>query len=310
MEFAAPNALLLGLVAMPVAGLGIRRRPNGIGIASAGAFASLPRTLRVRCVRWLSLGRGLAIILLVIALAQPRVGDANAVVPAEGIDVVLAIDLSSSMTTSFAGKTNRLEAAKSAARSFVKERKDDRIGLVVFQSKALTFSPPTLDHKALDQMLEKLDTGLLPDGTAIGLGITNSLNAPRGSTAATRTVILLTDGEHNTPSISPAEAAEVAAALKIRLYTIGVTDSKTSKEVDRNSLRAIAERTGGRYYEASDPGALAQVYATIGDLETSGVGREHFERFAEYGPWFAAAGAAVVLAELALRATWLRQIGA
>jgi Ca-activated chloride channel family protein len=154
------------------------------------------------------------------------------------------------------------------------------------------------------------DTGILPDGTGIGVGLSSALNMLRDSNAASRIVILLTDGDHNATSISPEDAAEIASALRIRVYTIGVVDRQSVREageVNEERLTAIAESTGGQYYAAEDADSLTEVYEEIGRLETSRVGGETFERYDEYAPWFAA-GAAVALAlELLLAATWLRR---
>jgi Ca-activated chloride channel family protein len=150
----------------------------------------------------------------------------------------------------------------------------------------------------------------LPDGTAIGLGIAEAVNMLRDSPAASRVVILLTDGQHNEDSIGPQEAAAVAAAVNIRLYTIGVIQAGTAGRnigVDEELLEAIAEQTGGRYFAADTPEKLADVYEEIGQLEKSGVGRERFERFTELVPWFVLPAALLLALELVLRATWLRR---
>jgi Ca-activated chloride channel family protein len=253
--------------------------------------------------------RALAVCALAVAVAGPRVGNANAVVPAQGIDIALSIDISSSMDTSGFGSGTRLEATRRVIRDFIKGRENDRIGLVVFQRDALPLTPPSLDYEALDKTVADLKSGLLPDGTGIGVGLAEGLNMLRESTAASRIVILLTDGEHNADSISPEDAAELASALKIRVYTIGVVSSTAARrsEVDEELLQAIADRTGGRYFKADNPGALAEIYDEIGNLETSRVGRERFERFTELSPWFAGAAAGLLLVDLLLRATWLRR---
>ncbi len=185
-------------------------------------------------------------------------------------------------------------------------RTDDRIGLVVFELQSLAYAAPTLDHRALGQIIDGLKTGLLPDGTAIGLGIAEAVNMLRDSTAASRTIILLTDGEHNATSISPEDATKLAESLHIRLYTIGLTEKTGRSGVDSARLTRIAESTGGKYFAASDPDALMQVYDEIGRLQTSAVGREHFERFTELAPWFLGGAAALLAAYLVLAGTWLR----
>jgi Ca-activated chloride channel family protein len=232
-------------------------------------------------------------------------------VPAEGIDIALVIDTSSSMTASRLGNDqNRLEATRDVVRDFIGGLENDRVGVVSFAETALALSPPTLDYDALDDIVASLETGLLPDGTAIGLGIAEATNMLRDSSAASRAIILLTDGQHNEDSIGPQEAASLAAAINVRLYTIGVIQPGTAGRnvgVDEELLEAVAEQTGGRYFAADTPEKLAEVYEEIGQLEKSGVGRERFESFTELVPWFVLPAALLLAAELLLRATWLRR---
>lgn len=311
-EIAHPLALLLVVLALPVALLA-RRRPPGLAVPSTAAISGLSGGWRPRAARLLPALRVLAVLALAVAVAGPREGDAQAVVPGEGIDIALAIDISSSMDQDFAGGRSRLEATGEVVREFIKSRQDDRVGLVVFQQDALALSPPTLDYTALDSMVANLHSGLLPDGTGIGVGLAQALNMLQQSTAASRIVILLTDGEHNADSISPERAAELATALKIRVYTIGVVSAANpgrNKEIDEELLRAIADRTGARYFEADSPQALQDVYTEIGSLERSRIGRESFESFTEWAPLFAGLAALLVALELVLRGTLLRRIPA
>lgn len=309
MEFAAPAALALVVFALPVFLIARGRGNRLVRIPSGALLVGAPRTLRLRLLPLLPLLRVLAIVLLAIAVAGPRVGDANAVVPSQGVDIALSLDISSSMNTPGFGGATRLQATKKVIRDFIKGRESDRIGLVVFQRDALPLSPPSLDYKALDRIVSELESGLLPDGTGIGVGLGSALNMLRESTAASRIVILLTDGEHNADSISPEDAAQLAAALKIRVYTIGVvsTNATGRADIDEKLLQSIADRTDGKYFKADSPQALADIYTEIGKLETSRVGRERFERFTQLAPWFATAAAALLLADLTLRGTWLRR---
>ena len=309
MQFAAPAALALAVLALPVFLLARTRGRRPVRIPSTALLAGAPGSLRLRLLPFLPILRVLAIVALAVAVAGPRVGDANAVVPSQGVDIALSLDISSSMNTSGFGGATRLEGAKKVIRDFIKGRADDRIGLVVFQRDALPLAPPSLDYQALDRMVSQIESGLLPDGTGIGVGLGSALNMLRESTAASRIVILLTDGEHNADSISPEAAAQLATALKIRVYTVGVVSTNASgrSEIDEKLLQAIADRTNGKYFKANNPQALADVYAEIGKLETSRVGRERFERFTQLAPWFAGAAAALLLADLVLRGTWLRR---
>ncbi|MCC6382740.1 MAG: VWA domain-containing protein [Dehalococcoidia bacterium] len=310
MEFAAPYALLLAALVAPLAWLALRGRRGSLPLPSVEGLRGLPVGLRIRAARYLPVLLAGAVVLLAVGLARPQIGEANARVPAQGIDIVLALDLSSSMTTPFGQGKTRLQATREVAGQFVSERKDDRIGLVVFEFQALAFSAPTLDHKALGTIIATIDTGILPDGTAIGLGLAESVNLLRDSTAASRVVILLTDGEHNAPSISPEDAAKLATAFQIRVYTVGLVEQggpgSGERGVDSRGLKNIAESTGGRFFPASDPGTLKAVYDEIGRLETSAVGRDRFERFTELGPWFLGGAAVLVVAYLVLAGTWLR----
>ena len=309
MEFAQPAFLALVFLALPVALLA-RRKARGYTLASTAPVAAATPTLRLRAERLLPLLRIVAVVLLAVAVAGPREGKANAVVPGEGVDIALAIDISSSMDQRFSAGGTRLDATKDVVKEFVNSRENDRVGLVVFQQDALALSPPSLDYRALSEMIDDLSSDLLPDGTGIGVGLASAINMLQDSTAASRVIILLTDGEHNADSISPEKAAELAVSLKIRVYTIGVVSESNpgrNSEIDEELLRAIADRSGARYFEADSPQALGDVYAEIGSLERTRIGRESFESFTEYAPWFAGAAAALVALELVLRGTLLRR---
>ena len=212
----------------------------------------------------------------------------------------------------FSRGRSRLDSVKDVIRDFIASRETDRVGLVVFQREALPLVPLTLDHEALDTIIADLGADLLPDGTGIGVGIASALSMLEDSSASSRIVILLTDGRHNVDSLSPAEAAEIAAALRIRVYTIGVVEEGDRPQgfspttIDAELLTFIAEHTGARYFEAATAEDLAEVYDEIASLETSRVGGETFARHGELGLWLVAAGAVLLLGELTLGRTWLR----
>jgi Ca-activated chloride channel family protein len=309
MEFAEPLALSLAVLALPIAFLA-RRKATGYTVPSTGAVATLRPSWRLRAARMLPLLRVFAVLALAIAVAGPRVGDADAIVPGEGVDIALAIDISSSMDGQFSPTKKRLEATKEVIREFIKSRTDDRVGIVVFQEDALALSPPSLDYLALDRMVADLETGFLPnDGTGIGIGLGTALNMLQDSVAASRVVVLLTDGMENGDSISPEKAADLAASLKIRVYTIGILAGSNVGfgGVDTDLLVAIAERTGAVYFEASSPQELEDVYEEIGSLERSRIGRASFDSFTEWAPLFAIIAAGVIALELVLRGTLLRR---
>ena len=314
MHFADPWLLLIALAAVPLVIARWRRTPPVIAVPFALGLGDAPTGWRVRARRLLPVLRVLAILLLVVGLARPRIGEAETLVPAEGVDIVLAVDASSSMATNpFGSGDTRLDAVKEVIRGFIASRENDRVGLVAFQREALPLAPLTLDYDALDTIVAELGSDLLPDGTGIGVGMAGALSMLEESSASSRIVILLTDGRHNADSISPEDAAEVAAALRIRVYTIGVVEDRdrpggfNPTGVDADLLAFIAEQTGARYFEASTPEDLAQVYDEIGTLETSRVGDENFARHSELGLWLIAAGAVLLLGELGLGRTWLRR---
>ena len=312
MRFADPWLLMLALAAAPLALARWQRPAPAIAVPFAGGLDAVPAGWRVRARRLLPVLRVAAVLLLVAGVARPRAGEAEALVPAEGVDIALAVDLSSSMTaSSFGGGRTRLDAARDVIREFVASRERDRVGLVVFQRDALPLAPLTLDRDALDAVIAGLDSAFLPDGTGIGVGIAAALSLLEESAAASRIVILLTDGRQNVESIGPAEAAELAAALRVRVYTIGIVERDgarglTDPGVDVELLESIADRTDAAYFEAASPDDLARVYDEIASLETSRVGGETFARHRELGPWLLAAGAMLLLVELALGRTRLR----
>ncbi len=308
MELTYPYALALVVLALPVAWLA-RRKARGYSLPSVGPLLGARPTFRLRAARALPALRVLAVVALAVAIAGPREGNASTIIPGEGIDIALALDISSSMTERFGGST-RLEVTKEVVQGFIEGRENDRVGIVVFQKDALPLTPPSLDYDALVRMVGDLESGLLPDGTGIGVGLASALTMLQESTAASRVVILLTDGEHTADSISPEEAAQLAIALRIRVYTIGVVSEdpfNRRNQIDEELLQEIAERTDGRYFVAANPDELTEVYDEIGSLERSRVGRESFDQFTELAPWFAGAAAALLLLDLVLRATWLRR---
>lgn len=311
MEFGAPWLLALAALVVPFGWLGVRRKRRAIPLPTIAGLRPVRPGIRVHAARAMPAVRALAVLLLVVAVARPRVGEAEALVPAEGVDIVLSLDISSSMEFArLAGGVNRLEATREVISEFIATREEDRVGLVAFQRSAVPISPPTTDYEALDRLVEELRPGLVRDGTAIGEGIGVALNMLRESDAASRVVVLLTDGRQNVDSIAPLEAAELARALRVRVYTVAVVEGDEAprpREVDEDLLKEVAEATGARYFRASSQEDLAAIYQEIGSLEKSRVAGERFARYREFGPWLAAVAAALIALELLLRATWLRR---
>lgn len=269
--------------------------------------------------------RMLAFVVLVVAMARPQRILQEEEVIAEGIDISLAMDLSSSMLAQDF-QPNRLGVSKRVAADFVEQRQYDRVGLVVFAGEAFTQCPLTTDHKVLKAFLNKLECGILEDGTAIGLGLATAVNRLKDSESTSKVVILLTDGVNNTGYQSPLLAAKIAKEYGIRVYTIGVgsvgearapvsqrSDGKyilgsVKVEIDEELLRQVAEMTGGKYYRAVDEQSLEEIYASIDQLEKTKIEVTSFKRYSEEYNLFAFLGILFLLTEVLLRYTVLRAI--
>lgn len=230
--------------------------------------------------------RALALALLIAAAAGPRLGERTLRLRGEGVAIVLALDVSSSMLAEDFAPSNRLEVAKTQAIAFIRGRRSDRIGLVAFAGEALTQVPLTLDYAVLEQAVQGLRVGVLEDGTAIGTGLATAVARLRQAPIASRVVVLLTDGESNRGAIDPRSAAAAASALGVRVYTIGVGTEGEARvptgrgfsglryemvpvRIDEVLLQEIADQTGGRYFRASDAPALAEVFRQINAMERS-----------------------------------------
>lgn len=308
MTFADPNLLFL-LLAIPIALLIKGRTGEGNGAAGfsdVGLLAGFRPTWRLR-YRWLpTFIRAGAIALLIVAIARPQVGQADSELAGQGIDIALILDTSGSMGASFGRDDSRLNVAKRVLSDFIEGRENDRLALVIFRSGSLVLSPLTLDYDALVAITEDVDEVPLPDGTAIGVGLSDALNLLRESRARSRVAILLTDGENNSGSIEPLAAARIAETLGIRVYTIGVIQQNT-RTVDERALTEMAELTGGRYYPAENEQSLEAIYASIEELEKSRIDRAVFATYDEYAGYFLAAALCLLALELLLRNTLWRQ---
>jgi Ca-activated chloride channel family protein len=318
-EFQAPHALLL-LLTLPALLLWQLRAPRSRASLRLSTLEPVPAssgTWRLRG-RWaLMLLRLLAVTLLVVGLARPRSGQAEAQLPAEGIDIVLTLDVSSSMQIEMAGQTPPLEAAQDVLADFIRGRENDRLGLTVFRAETFLLSPLTVDYRALQGLVEQAHEVDLPDGTAIGLAVADSLNLLRESKARSRIVVLVTDGENNQREVEPLTAARIAETLGIRLYTIGIIDETRMQPgsvlaeratVDEEALQRMAEISGGRYFRAASPDALPGVYQEIDRLERSRVGGQRFAAFDELAPFFVVPALLLLALELALSATLFRRL--
>lgn len=323
--FASPAWLAL-LALLPVAWWWSRRRERPALVLPALATAGdLPRSWRERLRAAPEALRAVAFVLAVGALARPQELAAGRPLTTSGIDIVLALDASGSMKAEDFQPQNRLEVAKRAAIDFVEGRPNDRIGLVTFAGQAVTQAPLTLDHDAVTRSIDRVQIGGLAEGTAIGTALATAVNRLRASDAKSKVVILLTDGVNNAGEIDPQTAAEAARAFGARVYTIGVGTTgeapylledprfgrryvKVVVRIDEESLKAIAARTGGRYFRATDPAALESVYREIDRLERSPLsGRRPVVRIDRY-LWLLLPALGLLVLEGALRGGLFRRI--
>ncbi len=306
-ELATPLVLLALVPAAGIlASVLLQERPAAVVADTGPLAAAAGATARTRLRRLPDVIRAVAVLLLILAAARPREGLAVTFLPEEGIDIVAVVDVSTSMSQQASQDETRLEAARRVLDEFAGTLQGDRLGLVAFQARALTLSPLTNDVEAIQRRIEDLGPGLIEDGTAIGLGITEGVSLLEDSQARSRVLVLLTDGENNAGEIEPYAAARVAEALDIRIYTIGLT-GPGSQDVDVPALQELAEVTDGAYFDARTPEDLEAAYAEIGALERSRIGEREFVAWREYGPWLAFLAAGLVLGETVLRSTWLRR---
>ncbi len=273
--------------------------------------------------------RWLALAFLIAGLARPQVGEGELSVKASGIDIVVALDLSSSMMSEdfqLGGQqVNRLVVAKDVLRKFIEKRGNDRIGLVAFAGRAYIVAPPTLDHEFLLQNLDRLDIGVIEDRTAIGSALTTSLNRLRDLKSKSKIVILMTDGQNNSGKVPPLTASEAAQALNVKVYTIGVGThgqapipvgvvlgrkryQMVDVDIDEDTLKKIAERTGGAYFRADSTATLAQIYERIDRLEKTEAEIKKFQQYQELFPWFVIPGMVLLLLEIILSHTVWRKL--
>ena len=309
MHFASPYYLWLLTLLVPMIGYYVWRTLQGgaaIRISSVAGVVRAPRTVRYYLRHLPFVLRAAAFALLVVALARPQDVEQNVRTNTEGIDIMLAIDVSGSMLARDF-KPDRITAAKEVAGSCIADRYGDRIGLVAFAGEAFTQSPLTTDQSTLQTLLARIRSGLIEDGTAIGNGLATAINRLRESDAKSKVIILLTDGVNNRGEIAPRTAAEIAKAQGIRVYTIGVgtegmapypamdmfgniTFVNQKVEIDEKTLTAISDMTGGQYFRATDKAKLKAIYDEINQLEKSKVEvTEHVSYHELYLAWVLAA---------------------
>ena len=324
--FANPEYLYLLLVLIPMIVWYIFKQKDAnatIQFSSLKGFANAPKTYKFYLRHFLFVLRIIAIGLLIIVLARPQTVKRWENVQTEGIDIVLALDISSSMLAQDF-KPNRLEASKDIAIEFISGRPLDRMGLVVFSRESFTQCPLTTDRAVLINLFKDIKSGIIEDGTAIGLGLANAINRLKDSDALSKVIILLTDGENNAGEIDPITAAEIASTFGIRVYTVGVGSygmapypfqtpfgiqyQQVEVKIDEETLKKISEITKGKYFRATNNQKLKHIYKEIDKLEKSKIEVKEFSRRQEEYLIFALFAALAVILELLLRYTLLRNI--
>ena len=337
MEFANREYLFLLLLILPYIiwyVLFRKKKEPTIRMADTFAFQYASRSWKVILMPIQLVLRILTFTFLVIALARPQTHDNMQNESIEGIDIMLAMDVSTSMLAEDLRDDshhiqNRIEAAKNVAAEFISGRPNDNIGLTIFAGEAFTQCPMTIDHASLLSLLQNVRTdiaarGLIEDGTAIGMGLANAVSRLKDSKAKSKVVILLTDGSNNRGDLSPMTSAEIAKSLGIRVYTVGVGSNGTARyplnvggrvqyiqmpvEIDTQTLTDIAKTTNGQFYRAKNAEELRQIYHEIDKLEKSKIEVQKYSRRYEDYQRYALAAVAFLLLEILLRITIFRRI--
>jgi Ca-activated chloride channel family protein len=329
-HFDHPEVLwLLALLPLLAFLRGRKGSAAAIRYSSAQTAKAIAGARKSRAGKWLGTLRILALSALVVALAQPQMVHGTSEIDANGIDIILAVDVSGSMEaldfTINNEPANRVEVVKEVVSRFIEERPNDRIGLVAFAGRPYMVSPLTLDHQWLQKRLQTIHPGMVEEGTAIGAALGSSVNRLRDQKAKSRIVILLTDGMNNAGKILPVTAAEAAETLGIKIYTIGagsrgevpvpITDQFGNKkivrakvDIDEKTLKQVAQMTGAAYYRATDTDSLENIYNDINKLETTTRKIKKFEHRNEMFLW-AALGALLLMGiELTLNQTRFRRL--
>ena len=324
--FANPE-YLYGLLVLPGIAVWYAMKNNAekadIQMSSLQGFATYKGNFKTRSRHSLIFLRILSLAALIIAIARPQSSTSWQNVTTEGIDIIISIDISGSMLAEDF-KPNRLEASKDVAVEFISKRPSDRIGLVVFSGESFTQCPLTTDHAILRNLFKDVKSGMIEDGTAIGMGLATGVNRLENSEAKSKVIILLTDGVNNSGLIAPATAAEIAKSFGIRVYTIGVGTQGTAPypfqtpygikyqeievKIDEVMLKEIAQLTGGQYFRAVNKSSLEDIYEEIDKLEKSKIEVTEFKKKTERFLPFAIFAGILVLLELLFRNTFFRSI--
>lgn len=326
MRFENAGLLWLLLLIAPMIAYYVYRTMQGRASIEISSVSGLKnsRTIRYYLRHAPFVLRCFSVALLVLVIARPQTSEDKSNVNSEGIDIVMALDISSSMLAKdFV--PDRFNAAKDISSKFILDRPSDRIGLVVFAGEAFTQVPLTTDHTTLVNMLHQVQMGVIEDGTAIGNGLATAVNRLKESDAPSKVIVLLTDGVNNSGQIDPLSAAQIAADLGLRVYTIGVGSEgmapypaydawgnlvfqQAKVEIDEKLMTQIADQTGGRYFRATDNTKLAEIYAEINKLEKAKVEVENFVKYTDVYHIYLLLALGLLLAEAVLRYVLFRQI--
>jgi Ca-activated chloride channel family protein len=326
-QFAYPKILFLLLLLLPVLAWYIFKLQKSIPtvqVSNIQAVKGLPLSFKYILGHILFAFKLIAVAFLIIVLARPQSSNSYENISTQGIDIVIALDISGSMLARDF-KPDRLEASKDVATEFIAGRPNDRIGLVVFSGESFTQCPLTTDHAVLMNLFKEIKSGMVEDGTAIGVGLANAVKRLKDSDAISKVIILLTDGVNNQGAIDPITASELAKSFGIRVYTIGVGSQGTAPypvqdffgnivfqqmqvEIDEQTLQHISDITGGQYFRATNNDKLRQIYKEIDTLEKTKISvKEYNRKVEEYLPFIIAAFVLLLL-EFILRKTILRSI--
>ncbi|MBU4486415.1 MAG: VWA domain-containing protein [Candidatus Delongbacteria bacterium] len=295
-----------------------KKRRSYIRFSDSKTFEGVKKTLRIRFLEFPFILKIIAAVLVILALARPQSTSESSETITEGIDIVIATDISTSMLAQDF-TPNRFEASLEVARDFINGRKNDRIGMVLFAGEAYTQCPLTTDYNILEDLTGNIKMGVIEDGTAIGSGIITAVNRLKNSKAKSKVIILLTDGENNRGEVSPETAADVATAMEIRIYTIGIGKNRAPYpfrgpfgqtivrevefKVDEEMLSNVAKVTGGKFYRATDKDKLKFIYEEIDKLEKTKIDIKSYKRFHEKYFLFLLPGLLIFLLALLLENT-------
>lgn len=325
MEFRHPAYFILLLLLPVILYISNRRKKVTLAYSNVQLFGKTGLSLTASLYRLLPFARAAAFAFFVFALARPQQVTSERDYTTQGVDIVIALDLSGSMLAEDFKPENRITVAKQEAIKFIHGRENDRIGMVVFAKKAYTQCPLTTDYQILEQLIDQIQIGMIADGTAIGMGLATAVNRLRDSNAKSKVIILITDGANNAGNIDPVTAAELAKAFNIKVYSIcigrgglvpfPVNDPLFGKryiqadvEIDEMVLKRISDITGGLYFRARDPKSLSEIYEKINQLEKTEIKVKEYRSYTELFYWFLVPGLLILLVEILAGRTILLKV--